>query len=307
MENRTTLTEFIFLGLSNNPQLQILLILIFLTIYATTIFGNSLIIFVVKTELTLHTPMFFFLSHLALIDICYSSTIVPKMLETFVAKKKSISLMGCITQIFFFSHLSCTDIFLLSAMAYDRYVAICDPLHYPVIITKTVCWQLVGGSWLMGFLEAMLNGLPLVGLNFCGHNVIIHYTCELPAVLSLSCSDTSINYKLILASCFLFGFTSFFLILVSYIYIISSILKIQSTKGRIKAFSTCSSHLIVVCLFYLSAFSRYLQPHSKSFTDLDKVSSIQYLILTPMLNPIIYSLKNRELKVILWKRFGMYK
>uniref|UniRef100_A0ABM5GM08 Olfactory receptor n=1 Tax=Pogona vitticeps TaxID=103695 RepID=A0ABM5GM08_9SAUR len=306
-ENHTKLTEFILLGLSSDSEVQLLLFFVFLIIYATTLIGNSVIIFIIRTEMSLQTPMFFFLSHLAIVDISYSSVTVPKLLETLISMKKSISLVGCMTQIFFFVYFACIDVFLLSAMAYDRYVAICDPLHYSIVMTKPVCWKLVGGAWVIAFLDATLNTMPFIGLKFCENNLISHFTCELSAVLSLSCSDTSINYKLILASCFLFGFTSFFLTMVSYIYIISSILKIQSTKGRIKAFSTCSSHLIVACLFYLSAFSRYLQPHSKSFTDLDKVSSIQYLILTPMLNPIIYSLKNRELKVILWKRFGMYK
>uniref|UniRef100_A0A6J0VGN6 Olfactory receptor n=1 Tax=Pogona vitticeps TaxID=103695 RepID=A0A6J0VGN6_9SAUR len=303
MENQTIGMEFILLVLSSDPQVQVLLFSVFLIIYATTLIGNSVIIFVVKTELSLHTPMFFFLGHLALVDICYSSVTVPKMLETLIAKKKSISLVGCMAQIFFFNHFGCADVFLLSAMAYDRYVAICDPLHYSIVMKKTTCWQMVGGAWVFGFFDATINGLPLIGLNFCGQHLINHYTCDLPAVLSLSCSDTSINYKVLLLCCFLFGFTSFFLILVSYVYIISTILKIQSTKGRSKAFSTCSSHLIVVCIFYLSAFSRYLQPHSESFTDLDKVSSIQYLILSPLLNPIIYSLKNNELNTILWKTF----
>ncbi|XP_078234352.1 olfactory receptor 1E16-like [Pogona vitticeps] len=306
-ENHTNLTEFILLGLSSDSEVQILLFFLFLIIYATTVIGNSVIIFIIKTEMSLQTPMFFFLSHLAIVDISYSSVTVPKLLETLISMKKSISLVGCMTQIFFFIYFACADIFLLLTMAYDRYVAICDPLHYSIIMTKPVCWKLVAGSWVIAFLDAALNTMPFIGLKFCGNNLISHYTCEFSAVLSLSCSDTSINFKFLLVSCFLFGFTSFFLTLVSYIYIISSILKIQSTKDRIKAFSTCSSHLIVVCLFYLSAFSRYLQPHSKSFTDLDKVSSIQYLILTPMLNPIIYSLKNRELKIILWKRFGKHK
>ncbi|XP_078234215.1 olfactory receptor 5V1-like [Pogona vitticeps] len=307
MENRTMITEFMLLGLSSDPQAQVLLFFVFLIIYATTFIGNSVIISVVKNEPSLQAPMFFFLSHLALVDICYSSVTVPKMLETLVSKKKSISLVGCITQIFFFIHFACTDIFLLSAMAYDRYVAICDPLHYSIVMTKPVCWKLVGGAWVTGFVDATLNAMPFVGLNFCGNDLISHYTCEISAVLSLSCRETSINYRLAFATCFLFGFSSFLLILISYIYIIPTIIKIQSTKGRSKAFSTCTSHLIVVCMFYLSAFSRYLQPHSESFTDLDKVISIQYLILTPMFNPIIYSLKNKELKNLLWKMFGKHE
>ncbi|XP_078234353.1 olfactory receptor 1f45-like [Pogona vitticeps] len=304
IENQTTITEFMLLGLSSDPQVQVLLFFLFLIIYVTTFIGNSVIIFVVKTEMRLHTPMFFFLSHLAFVDICYSSVTVPKMLETLVAKRKSISLAGCITQILSFMYFGCADIFLLSAMAYDRYVAICDPLRYSILMTKPMCWKLVGGAWVTGFIDVMLNGLPLIDLKFCRHNLLSHYTCELSALLRLSCTETSINYRLIIASCFLFGFTSFIPTFISYFYIISSILKIQSTKGRSKAFSTCSSHLIVVCLFYLSVFSTYLQPYSKSFTDLNKVSSIQYLVLSPLLNPIIYSLKNQDLKSLLLKKFG---
>ncbi|XP_062993357.1 olfactory receptor 5A1-like [Elgaria multicarinata webbii] len=306
MKNQTMITDFILLGLSSDPQIQMILFVLFLIIYATTLLGNSAIILVIRAEPVLHTPMSFFLSHLALVDIFYSTVTVPKMLENFTKRQTRISYLGCISQIFFFIHFACTEFFLLSAMAYDRYAAICDPLHYSTTMKKQMCRQLVGGAWISGFLDALINTLPLLDLTFCGRNTISHYTCELPAVLSLSCGETFTNQKLIFASIFFFGLTPFIMTLVSYIYIISTILKIPSLKGRSKAFSTCSSHLIVVCLLYLSAFFRYMKPSSKSLTDLDRVISIQYLILTPVLNPIIYSLRNKEIKTLLWKGFKKY-
>ncbi|XP_066485831.1 olfactory receptor 8S1-like [Tiliqua scincoides] len=301
MENQTIITEFILLGLSNDPQVQIFLFLVFLIIYVVTLLGNSAIILVISTEVSLHTPMFFFLSHLAFVDICCSSVTVPKLLENLIAKQKTISVSGCLAQIFFFIHSAVAEIFILSAMAYDRYVAICHPLRYSAIMKQQLCKQLVGGAWAMGFLDAVINTLPLLNLRFCRLNTISHYSCEIPSLLSLTCSDTFFNYAVLFASSFVFGGTSFLLPLVSYVYIISSLLKIQSAKGRSKAFSTCSSHLIVISLFYLSSFFRYMKPSSLSLKDLDRVASIQYSVLTPVLNPIIYSLKNNEMKTSLGK------
>ncbi|XP_066485830.1 olfactory receptor 5V1-like [Tiliqua scincoides] len=304
MENQTRITEFILLGLSNNPQVQIFLFLVFLIIYAGTLLGNSAIILVIRNEASLHTPMFFFLSHLAFVDICYSSVTVPKMLQNLIAKQKTISVSGCLAQIFFFILFIGTEVFILSAMAYDRYVAICHPLRYSAIMKQQLCRQMVGGAWAMGFLDAVVNTLPLLNLRFCRLNTISHYSCEIPSLLSLTCSDTFFNYVVLFTSSFVFGGTSFLLPLVSYVYIISAILKIQSAKGRSKAFSTCSSHLIVICLFYLSVFFRYVKPSSPSLKDLDRVASIQYSVLTPMLNAIIYSLKSKDMKIALGKLFG---
>ncbi|XP_060639094.2 olfactory receptor 8B3-like [Anolis sagrei] len=303
MENQIVMTEFILFGLSSNPQVLLFLFFLFLVIYAATLLANVMIIVVIKEEPTLQTPMFFFLKILALIDICYSSVTVPKMLENFVSKEKSISLVGCYAQIFFFIHFACDEIFLLTAMSYDRYVAICDPLHYSTIMNKQMCQLLVVATFVMGFLDGAVNTAPLLNVTFCGVNTICHYTCDLPAVLSLSCSATFINFTVISVSVFPFGFIPFLLTLVFYIRIISTILKIPSTKGKSKAFSTCSSHLIVICLFYFSAFVRYLKPSSKSLSDLERVASIQYLILTPLLNPLIYSFKNSEMKKGIWKKF----
>ncbi|XP_042329635.1 olfactory receptor 1030-like [Sceloporus undulatus] len=307
MENLTMQTEFILLGLSSDPQVENLLCFVFLLIYATTLFANFAILLLIRNEPSLHTPMFFFLGHLALIDVCYSSVTVPKMLGNFFAKKKSISVDACIVQISSFLHFVCVEGYLLSAMAYDRYVAICHPLHYSTMMKKQRCRQLVCVAWMMGFLNALLNTVPLMDLTFCGSNLIHHYTCTLPAVLSLSCSEHFISHVLMLFTATFFGSTSFLLTLVSYIYIISNILKMQFAKSRRKAFSTCSSHLIVVCMFYLSIFIEHLKPRISSTTDLDRVASIQYLILTPLLNPIIYSLKNNDIKASLWKRSRRFR
>ncbi|XP_015672537.1 olfactory receptor 5V1-like [Protobothrops mucrosquamatus] len=299
MENQNVTTEFILLGLSSNPEIQILLFFVFLIIYTITVLGNVLIILIIRTDHHLHTPMFYFLSHLAFVDISYSTVTVPKIMANCIANQKSISLVGCIVQIFSIINFACVDFSLLSVMAYDRYAAICNPLHYSTIMRKQICRQLVGGSWIMGFLDALINTYPLKHLRFCWMPSINHYTCELPVILSLSCSHTFNNYILLIATSIIFGFIPLFLIILSYIYIISSILHIHSAKGRSKAFSTCSSHLIVVCMFLFSVVFRYLKPNFKSPTDLEKVISIQYTILTPMLNPIIYSLKNKEIKVVI--------
>ncbi|XP_062993816.1 olfactory receptor 8S1-like [Elgaria multicarinata webbii] len=306
MENQTVLTEFTLMGLSSDPLLQLFLFLVFLIIFVLTLSGNAAIMMVTRTDSGLQTPMFFFLGHLAFVDICYSSVTVPKMLGNLVTKKKTISWEGCIAQIFFFFQTSCSEVFILSSMAYDRYVAICDPLHYANIMRKEMCEYLVAGAWAMSLFIALANVLPLLNLDFCTNNTISHYSCELPSVLMLSCSQILTNVIVLLISVLIFGVSSFLLTLISYIYIISSILKIHSSEGRHKAFSTCSSHLIVVGLFYIAAFFRYMKPSSESFVDLDKVVSIQYSILTPMLNPVIYSLKNKDIKNALARMFGKF-
>ncbi|XP_062994749.1 olfactory receptor 8S1-like [Elgaria multicarinata webbii] len=307
MENQTVITEFILTGLSSDPLIQLLLFVMFLIIFLVTLSGNVAIMVVTRIDSSLQTPMFFFLSHLAFVDICYSSVTVPKMLGNLITMQKTISREGCIAQIFFFFQAACAEVFILSAMAYDRYVAICDPLHYITIMKKETCRQLVAGAWAMGFLEALVNVMPSLNLHFCMNNIISHYSCELPSLLMLSCTQTLTNFIVLLISAFIFGVSSFLFTLISYIYIIASILKIRSSEGRRKAFSTCSSHLIVVGLFYIAAFFRYLKQSSDSLIDLEKVVSIQYSILTPMLNPIIYSLKNNDIKKALARMFGKYK
>ncbi|XP_067388319.1 olfactory receptor 5G9-like [Emydura macquarii macquarii] len=306
-DNQTKVTDFILLGLSNDPQLQPLLFLVFLVIYLTTFVGNAVIMVVIKADPQLHTPMYFFLSHLSFADICYSSVTVPKMLVNFLAEQKKISFNGCIAQIFFFTLFVGVEIFTLSAMAYDRYAAICDPLHYMGIMSKHICVRVVLSTWALGFLHALINTIPVLNLHFCGPNVISHFSCELPPLLQLSCTETTVNKVVLFATLLAFGLSSFLLTLVSYIHIISTILKIRSAEGRQKAFSTCSSHLIVVGLLYLTGFFLYMKPNTVSESMPDRLISIQYSILTPMLNPIIYSLKNKEVKTALGRMLRKFK
>ncbi|XP_067425908.1 olfactory receptor 5J3-like [Emydura macquarii macquarii] len=306
MENQTMVTEFILLGLSNDPHLQIFLFVVFLVIYAITLLGNMMIMLVISSDLQLHTPMYFFLFHLSFMDICYSSVTVPKMLQNFLTERKTISANGCFAQNFLFLLSGGTGVFILSAMAYDRYAAICNPLHYVGTMNKQVCCHLLCGSCISGFLYALANTVSVLSLHFCGPNEINHFSCEPPALLVLSCSETLTPRLVLLTSVIIFGSSSFLLTLVSYIYIISTILRIRSAKGRRKAFSTCSSHLMVVILYYGTGCFRYMKPAYEA-SDLDRIISIQYSILTPMLNPVIYSLKNKDVKTALWKLFGKFK
>ncbi|XP_065271836.1 olfactory receptor 5G9-like [Emys orbicularis] len=307
MKNQTTVTEFILLGLSSDPQMQIFLLLVFLVIYLITLAGNIVIMVVIRADYHLHIPMYFFLFHLSFVDICYSSVTVPNTLMNLLTEHKTISVNGCITQIFFFFLLVVTEAFILSAMAYDRYAAICDPLCYMDTMSTRICVQLVGGAWAIGFFQALLNTVFTFKLHFCGPNQISHFSCELPPLLQLSCTDTLTNQVVLLTSAVILGSSSFLFILISYIHIISTILRIRSAEGKHKAFSTCSSHLIVVGLLYLTAFFQYTKPSSVSSVVLDEMFSIQYSILTPMLNPIIYSLINKEVKTAIGKMLGKFK
>ncbi|XP_016851293.1 olfactory receptor 5V1-like [Anolis carolinensis] len=296
MENQTATVKFLLLGFTDDATLQIFLFLIFLLIYIITLSGNVLIMLVIKADPQLHTPMYFFLTNLSLIDICFSSVTVPKMLENLLATEKTISLSSCIAQIFFFIFMVGTEIFLLSAMAYDRYAAICHPLRYSTIISRQACSQMVLGAWISGFVDSLVNTLFLTGLHFRNRGSINHFSCELPLLLQLSCTSTFANEMVILTFSMALGFASLLLIIASYVRIISTVLKIQSADGRQKAFSTCTSHLMVVLLFCGTAFIRYMRPASSYSETVDKLVSVQYSILTPMLNAIIYSLKNKEVK-----------
>ncbi|XP_029435817.1 olfactory receptor 1444-like [Rhinatrema bivittatum] len=296
--------EFIILGLSDNPQLQIPLFLVFLLIYLITLLGNLVIITVTCADPHLHTPMYFFLSNLALTDICYTSTIVPKLLVIFLLGNKTISYAGCLTQVYFFMGSASVEIFLLTAMAYDRYVAICHPLHYSLIINRRVFLQLTATSWIIAFLNSMPTTTSISCLTFCSSNKIEHFFCDLTPLLKLSCTDTASTQLVILVEAALVSLPSFLLTIISYFYIISAILKIRSMEGRHKAFSTCSSHLMVVSVFYVSIFCVYLTPASASSPILGKILSVFYTSVIPMLNPIIYSLRNQEVKNALRKLIG---
>ncbi|XP_067386073.1 olfactory receptor 8S1-like [Emydura macquarii macquarii] len=301
MENQTTVTEFILLGLSSDPQMQIFLFVVFSVIYLITLVENLVMMLVIRADSHLHTPMYFFLFHLSFVDTFYSSVTVVKMLMNFQAEHKTVSVNGCIAQMFFIFLSAGTEIFLLSAMAFDRYSAICDPLHYMATMNKRIC-----GPWTMGFLEALFNTVFALKLHFCGPNQVHHFTCELLPLLQLSCTETLTNQVVLLSSAVIFGLSSFLLTLISYIHIITTILRIRSAEGRRKAFSTCSSHLTVVGLLYLTGFFQYTKPSSISSVVLDEMFSIQYSILTPTLNPIIYSLKN-EVKKAIGKMLGKFR
>ncbi|XP_077024079.1 olfactory receptor 8S1-like [Tamandua tetradactyla] len=295
--NHSTVTEFILLGLSADPHIQPLLFVLFLVIYLLTMMGNLMMLLVIRTDSHLHTPMYFFLSHLSFIDLCVSSVIVPKMLENLLSKKKTISVAGCLAQIFFVFVTGGTEGCLLSVMAYDRYAAICHPLVYGQVMSNQLCVQLVCISWSLGILDSLINITLAMKMDFCEARTIPHYSCELPSLFPLSCSDVTINLIVMFCSVVPHGLGTSLSIFYSYGRIVSTILSISSTSGRSKAFSTCSSHLITVSLFYGSAFLRYLMPTSGSLQEL--IFSVQYSVITPMLNPLIYSLKNKEVKAAL--------
>ncbi|NXP55567.1 OR5V1 protein, partial [Heliornis fulica] len=300
MENQTTGTEFVLLGLTRDHLLQRLLFTMFLIIYLIILLGNMVVMMVIRTDLHLQSPMYFFLFHLAFIDICYGTTVVPKMLVNFLVKGSiTISINACMTQMFFIFLSAGCEVFMISVMAYDRYVAICNPLNYQEAMNKHFCYQLVVSVWATGLLYSVLNTVPVLNIQFCGHTEIKHFSCELPPLLSAACSGMFLSKLILLSSAVIFGSSSFLLTLISYIYIITTILKIQSAEGRHKAFSTCSSHFIVVGLLYITALVQYTKPKSVSSIILDQVLSTQYSILTPLLNPIIYTLKNKDVKTAL--------
>ncbi|XP_006877777.1 PREDICTED: olfactory receptor 8S1-like [Chrysochloris asiatica] len=295
--NHSTVTEFFLLGLSADPTIQALLFLLFLKIYFLTLMGNLMMILVIHTDSKLHTPMYFFLSHLSFQDLFYSSVTVPKMLENLLSQTKSISVEGCLAQVFFVIAATGTEACLLSVMAYDRYAAICHPLLYAQMMSKQLCVNLVWGSWFVALLDAIINTLLALKLDFCELQTIHHYSCELPSLLPLSCSDTTTNAAMLLCSALLHAIGTYLLIFFSYARIVSTILSISSTSSRRKAFSTCSSHLTAVSLFYGSSIVRHLMPTSGSLLEL--ILSMQYSIITPLVNPLIYSLKNKEVKATL--------
>ncbi|XP_069486140.1 olfactory receptor 5AP2-like [Ambystoma mexicanum] len=299
--NQTLVTEFILVGLTDDPALQVLLFVLFLIVYMITLLGNVGIVLVIRISPLLHTPMYFFLSYLSFTDVCYSSAITPNMLVNFLREKKSISLMGCAAQMYFFASLATIENLLLAVMAYDRYVAICHPLLYSTIMRNRFCLQLVILVYICGYSTALIHTVFTLRLTFCGSNVINHFYCDVPPVLSLACVNAYQSKAVIFALAVLLGTSSLSVTLMSYIYIICTILKIRSAQGRRKAFSTCASHLTVVALFYVTVLFIYLRPPSSYSETQNKVVSVFYTVVIPMLNPIIYSLRNREVKEALRK------
>ncbi|XP_068844161.1 olfactory receptor 4B1-like [Capricornis sumatraensis] len=302
MARTNNVTELIFSGLFQDPEVQRACFVVFLPVYLATVVGNGLIVLTVRVSKSLRSPMYFFLSHLSLVEISYSSTVVPKFITDLLSKIKTISLEGCVAQIFFFHLFGVAEIFLLTVMAYDRYVAICKPLHYTTIMSRPVCHRLVAASWLGGIVHSMVQILVTVQLPFCGPNVIDHYFCDLHPLFRLACTDTSVEGVVVLANSGLISVFSFLLLVSSYVVILVN-LRSHSAEGRRKALSTCASHVTVVVLFFGPAIFLYMRPPS-TFTE-DKLVAVFYTVVTPMLNPIIYTLRNAEVKVAmrgLWGR-----
>ncbi|XP_037696990.1 olfactory receptor 5AK2-like [Choloepus didactylus] len=294
--NCTEVTEFILLGFGAQHRIRLVLLLVFLLIYMTSIVGNIGMILLIKADSRLQTPMYFFLQHLAFVDICYTSAITPKMLQKFMSENKSISFMGCVMQLWVYAAFATNDCYLLAAMAVDRYVAICNPLHYPIVMSRIVCLQLVAGSYLMGSINSSVQTGFTFSVSFCKSNMINHFFCDVPPILALSCSKIDINIMLLTVFVGFNLMSTVLVIIISYINILTTILKIPSTSGRKKAFSTCASHLSAVTIFHGTLSYMYLQPHSNNSQENMKIASIFYGIVIPMLNPLIYSLRNKEVK-----------
>ncbi|XP_074194782.1 olfactory receptor 7A17-like [Rhinolophus sinicus] len=305
LENLTRVSEFVLLGLSEEPGLQPLLFGLFLSMYLVTVLGNLLIVLAVSSDSHLHMPMYFFLSNLSFVDICFTSTTVPKMLVNIQTQSKVITYGGCITQMYFFLLFAGLDICLLTVMAYDRFVAICHPLHYTVIMHPRLCGLLLLVSWTISVLNSLLQSLMVLRLSFCADLQISHFFCELNQMVQLACSDTFLNTLVMYFVAVLVGGGSLTGILCSYYRIVSSIRGMSSPQGKYKAFSTCASHLSVVSLFYLTSLGVYLSSPAAHNTHSSATASVLYTVVTPMLNPFIYSLRNKDIKGALKRFLGM--
>ncbi|XP_044127358.1 olfactory receptor 1020-like [Bufo gargarizans] len=294
--NQTLVRSFILLRVSDIFELQIVFFLIFSMMYVITLSGNVLLITVVSLNRRLHTPMYFFLSNLSIIDICFSSTVVPEILLKTISKDRSISFVGCATQIYFHLALGGSECLLLAVMAYDRYTAICNPLHYRAIMDWRLCIGLVTGCWVISFINSFILTFLTFQLPFCKSNLISHFFCEMPPLLRLSCQDIRLNELAEYISGAIVHLGSFLLILLSYLCIIITVLKIRSNKQLQKVFSTCGSHILVVSLYFGTIMFMHLHPRSASSAEQDRVVTILYTVVTPMLNPIIYSIRNKDIK-----------
>ncbi|XP_057583948.1 olfactory receptor 5M8 isoform X1 [Hippopotamus amphibius kiboko] len=306
-QNYTSVTEFILLGLTSSWEVQILFFVLFLAIYVATVAGNLGMIILIQVSARLHTPMYFFLSHLSFVDLCFSSNVTPKMLEVFLSEKKTISYPACLVQCYFFIALVHVEIYILSVMAFDRYMAICNPLLYGSRMSKSMCTSLITGPYVYGALTGLMETMWTYNLTFCGPNAINHFYCADPPLIKVACSDTY-NKELsmfVVAGCNL-SF-SLLIILISYLYIFPAIRSIRSTEGRRKAFSTCGSHLTAVTIFYATLFFMYLRPPSEESVQQGKMVAVFYTTVIPMLNPIIYSLRNTDVKEALFKELSSRK
>ncbi|XP_055395173.1 olfactory receptor 1L4-like [Bubalus kerabau] len=299
--NQSHITEFLLLGLTSDHKQQVWLFASFLVMYLVNVGGNSVIIAAIQGDVRLHTPMYFFLSNLSFVDICFTNVIVPRMLANMQSKSKKVPFTQCLTQMYFFVACAVTDSFLLAAMALDRYVAICHPLCYTTTMNPRRCFQLVTASWLVSHLHSLTHTILMARLSFCGPNVIHHFFCDVQPLLTLSCSDTSLNELLAFTEGSFVIMSPFIFITVSYVYITRAVLRVPSGRGRYKVFSTCGSHLTVVALYYGTAISVYIRPSSTYSVTKDRVVTVIYTVVIPMLNPFIYSLRNRDMKQALRK------
>ncbi|XP_047374432.1 olfactory receptor 10AG1-like [Sciurus carolinensis] len=303
-DNVSTVVQFVLLGFSELPNLQGFLSGLFSIIYMVVLIGNSLIVIITRLDPALHKPMYFFLANFSILEICYVSVILPRMLASLWTQDRSISLLGCATQLCFFLVLGTTECFLLAVMSYDRYVAICKPLHYPLVMNPKKCHQLAAGAWLGGMPVQVGQTWQIFSLHFCHSNQINHFFCDIPPILKLACGDTSVHEMSVYVVVVLVAAVPFVLILASYSKIIGTILRLPTAQGRTKAFSTCSSHLLVVVLFFGSASITYFRPTSSHSAGTDKLLSLFYTIVTPMFNPVIYSLRNQDVLAAL-RRFWL--
>uniref|UniRef100_M3Z658 Olfactory receptor n=1 Tax=Mustela putorius furo TaxID=9669 RepID=M3Z658_MUSPF len=299
--NNTRISEFQLLGFSEKPELQPLIFGLFLSMYLITVTGNMLLILAVNSDFRLHTPMYFFLANLSFADICFTTTTIPKMLRNIQTQSKVITYAGCITQMYFFMLFTGLDIFLLTVMAYDRFVAICHPLHYTVIMSPCLCGLLVLVCWILSVFHSLLHTSMVLRLSFCTEVEIPHFFCELNQMIQLACSDTFLNNMVIYIAALFLAVGSFIGILYSYSKIVSSISEISSAQGKYKAFSTCASHLSVVSLFYFTCLGVYFTSAATQSSHSSAVASVMYTVVTPMLNPFIYSLRNKDIKCSLMR------
>ncbi|XP_053515201.1 olfactory receptor 1019 [Artibeus jamaicensis] len=304
IENCTVFTNFILLGLSGRQDVQQGLFVLFLLVYGITVIANLGMILLISIDSRLHTPMYYFLSNLSFCDVCYSSSVSLKMLADFLCEQKKITYNLCVVQMFFFGIFADVECVMLSVMAYDRYVAICNPLVYSVTMSRRVCIQLMAIAYTVGFMDMTIFTYFTIRLSFCNSNIINHFFCELPTLLALSTSDTTTTEIAVTVSCSFVVGSSVIIVLLSYSYIITTILRMKSAEGRRKAFSTCASHLTAVAIFYGTLFFMYFQPSSSHSMDTDKVTSLFYAVVIPMLNPLIYSLRNKDVKGALKKAVG---
>uniref|UniRef100_A0A670YYM3 Olfactory receptor 1052-like n=1 Tax=Pseudonaja textilis TaxID=8673 RepID=A0A670YYM3_PSETE len=297
MGNSTRVTEFILTGLTEDPHLQLILFVIFLAVYAITLMGNVGMIVLIRTSPQLHTPMYFFLTSLSFLDTCYSTTVTPNFLSNLLKEKKSISFANCFIQLYFYALFATTEkCYLLAVMAYDHYVAICNPLLYLMIMSQRKCVQLIAISYIAGIINAFIHTMAATRLSFCGPNIIKSFYCEGSPLFALSCSDISLNYLLVFVFVGFNLLTTSLTVLTSYTYILVTILKLHSAASRRKAFSTCTSHLMVITIFYGCLSFMYTRPSSRQNDHLDQMASVFYVVVTPMLNPLIYSMRNQEVR-----------